>query len=493
MESPAPQRYKKRHTQRRVETKAKTSTTARRAIGYVRISVERDGKLSPEIQRDAIKAYCKSKGYELIDTESDIGRSAAEGKARPAFDRVMTRIASGEADVLVVYKLDRMTRSVVDFARIWSQLAEHGVDFASTEETFDTTTTMGRGMLQIAVVFAQIERETIQERTKNTARWRREQQMIPGGVTPYGYRKIVNSDGTRFEIEPKQAEIVREVAQRVIAGESLRSICLWLKTSEAPLPRTAAVWRYATLRKIVTKPTIAGLRDDPGTDELVAGGWPAILDVDTWTRVGDALADPARRNASVGREPTLLSGLIACGRCGAALRPKRTSVGLRYRCVSAPGEHDACGGPSILAADAEPFVLDELWATLEGLDAARVEPITISDDVESERAGLEAELDELARLYETRQLSLAEYVAFRDATRARLGVVTSVLDVERRESTIVRLVSDGAHVRDVWDELPIDTRRAVIREAFETITLRDNGVQGKRLPAVERLTIVRAS
>ena len=127
---------------------------SRRAIGYVRVSVDHERKVSPEIQAEAIDQPCAGKGWDLVHMEVERGRSAGRGKKRPGLDRVREMVRCGEADVLVVWKLDRCSRSVHDFSALLEELRAEGAGFVSCTESFDTSDPLGEAMVQITMVFA---------------------------------------------------------------------------------------------------------------------------------------------------------------------------------------------------------------------------------------------------------------------------------------------------------------------------------------------------
>jgi len=129
-------------------------TSQRRAVGYVRVSVDHERKVSPEIQAEAIEQLCAAKGWKLAYMEVERGRSAGTGKKRPGLDHVREMIRCGEADVLVVWKLDRCSRSVHDFSVLLEELRAQGAGFVSCTESVDTSDPLGEAMVQITMVFA---------------------------------------------------------------------------------------------------------------------------------------------------------------------------------------------------------------------------------------------------------------------------------------------------------------------------------------------------
>jgi site-specific DNA recombinase len=166
-----------------------SGTLQRRAVGYVRVSVDHERKVSPRIQAEAITKLCAAKGWNLVHTEVEHGRSAGTGKKRPGLDHVREMIHCGDADTLVVWKLNRCSRSVHDFSVLLEELRAQDAGFASCTESFDTSDPMGEAMVQITMVFAQLERARSSQRALawHAHRARRGDPYL--GRAPFGYRQ----------------------------------------------------------------------------------------------------------------------------------------------------------------------------------------------------------------------------------------------------------------------------------------------------------------
>src|SRR5262245_57674028 len=139
--------------------------TRKQVVGYARVSVDAPDKVSPEIQAEAIEQFCNMKDWELVDTIVERGRSAGEGKQRPGLDRARKMIRTGKASGMIVWKLDRASRSVTDFANLMTELRTHKADFVSITESFDTSTATGRFTLNVMMALAEMERDRMGERT----------------------------------------------------------------------------------------------------------------------------------------------------------------------------------------------------------------------------------------------------------------------------------------------------------------------------------------
>lgn len=176
---------------------------------YARQSVDRADSISIESQIEFCQYEMRGEQYKVYTDRGYSGKNTD----RPAFAEMMNDIESGVIGKVVVYKLDRISRSILDFSNMMEQFGTHKVEFVSTTEKFDTSSPMGRAMLNICIVFAQLERETIQKRVADAYYSRSQKSFYMGGRVPYGFRLIPTTiDGVKtsmYEINTEEAEQVR--------------------------------------------------------------------------------------------------------------------------------------------------------------------------------------------------------------------------------------------------------------------------------------------
>jgi DNA invertase Pin-like site-specific DNA recombinase len=213
-------------------TKAKA---AAKAYGYVRISKADQGDTSPKRQRDAIARMCRERGWVLAETFEDIGVSAT-AKRRPSFDRMMQRL--GDVDAVVVYRLDRLARSQIDFAKILEGFASSKVSLAATDMEVDNDSPAGTLIRDLVARLAQFERDQIASRSKAMHAYKRDQGE-PVGRVPFGWRR----NGKRYEPDPAQQAILRDAATRYVKGESFSAIADRHGLLVSPLSRMLASQR----------------------------------------------------------------------------------------------------------------------------------------------------------------------------------------------------------------------------------------------------------
>src|SRR6266545_1643502 len=178
---------------------------------YTRVStdhgLEQDYN-SLDAQHDAAQAYIRSQahaGWALIRARYDDGGYSGGSTDRPALQRLLADIKAGKIDVIVVYKVDRLTRSLADFAKLVELFDGHGVSFVSVTQQFNTTTSMGRLTLNVLLSCAQFEREVTSERIRDKIAASKKKGMWMGGPVPIGYR----TEHKQLVIEPEEAELVR--------------------------------------------------------------------------------------------------------------------------------------------------------------------------------------------------------------------------------------------------------------------------------------------
>jgi DNA invertase Pin-like site-specific DNA recombinase len=282
-----------------------------------------------DAQRDACDAYIASQRHEgwlpLADRYDDGGFSGGTLE-RPALRRLLADIEAGRVDVVVVYKIDRLSRALMDFAKLVEVFDRHGVTFVSVTQSFNTTTSMGRLTLNILLSFAQFEREVIGERIRDKFAASRARGMWMGGKVPLGYdvrdRKLVVNDG--------EAATVRMIFERFVEIGSATKLAATLR-QEGVTTKTGAAIDKGYLYRLLNNRTYLG--EAPHKGIIHQGEHQPIVPKDLWDRVHALLQESprARANQNRAQTPALLKGLIF-GIDGRALSPTHTvRRGRQYR------------------------------------------------------------------------------------------------------------------------------------------------------------------
>lgn len=360
---------------------------------------------SLEAQRDAGEAYVasqKSEGWVCLPERYDDGGFSGGTMDRPALKRLLANAEAGKIDCIVVYKVDRLSRSLLDFSRIMEVLDRYGVSFVSVTQQFNTATSIGRLLLNVLLSFAQYEREIIGERTRDKMSAARRRGKWVGGMPILGYD--VRPEGGGLVINEAEAERVRAIFDLYLAEESLLATAKELArrgwktkgwvTREGRV-RTGRAFDKTALHNLLRNATYAGkVRYQK---QMYEGEHAAIVSVESWVEVQRLL----RRNGMNGgqavrnRHGALLQGLLRCDPCGTAMVHTYSRKGeKRYRyyvCSRAMKEGwQACPTKSLPAAEVESFVLAEIRKI--GQDPRLVKEIT--DRV---RAGAEERMEALRR------------------------------------------------------------------------------------------------
>ena len=330
---------------------------------------------SLDAQREAAEAYIASQrgeGWQVGTEHFDDGGYTGGNMDRPALQRLLAAVESRSVDCVVVYKVDRLSRSLMDFARIIEVFDQHAVSFVSVTQQFNTTTSIGRLTLNILLSFAQFEREIISERTRDKMSAARRKGKWIGGHPVLGYD--IDPKGGRIVVNPEEAEHVRTLFGLYVELGSLlpvlqeaerRGMLTKHWTTEDGRVRGGQRISKGTLHGLLTNAIYTGMVDHKGT--LYPGEHERIIEQNTWDRVHETLR---RNNADNGaslknKYGALLSGLLFCVPCGTPMvHTYTTRKSKRYRyyvCYNAQQQGwKNCETKSVPAQAIETAVLDSI-------------------------------------------------------------------------------------------------------------------------------------
>lgn len=440
--------------------------TPSRAVLLVRISDDKaNDQLGIARQEDDCRDLARRMNWGVVEVIPENDTSAFKRKriqlpdgttalrtVRPGFRRVLDMLANGEADGMIAYDLDRVCRDPRDLEDLIDVVEQRRVPVTSVSGSLrlanDADITMARVMVAVA---NKSSRDTARRVARKHQELAAEGKPGGGGFRGYGYTT------SGLEIVPEEAEIVKEIARRILDDESLNAIAGDLQARGVPTV-TGAAWNSRSVKSVVTKPRVAALRTH--RKEVVGDAvWPAILDRDTWEEVCSRLAG-RHRNVDLTLQ-RWLTGVLVCSKCDRRLMGWHGNNGVRYWCATPKG---GCGGIAVKAAIAEgeierqvldllskPRILERLRsiATTEATDEARQ---ALAED--------EAQLKEMAGMYARREMSLAEYREARQIVEAR--VKESRAFITSRAPRVLRRLLAG-DVRQGWALLsPADKREVVL-------------------------------
>lgn len=436
---------------------------------YVRISDDREGQAKGvKRQLEDCRALVGRKGWPAAVEFNDNDVSAwKRGVVRPAYREMLSEIAGGTVDAVVVYDQDRLYRQPRELEEFFDVCDGAGVtDLASVTGDIDLASTDGKLMARMKGAVAAKESDDKSRRIKRKAlELARDGKIGGGGTRPFGF------ESDRATIRPDEAANVREAAERVIAGDSVRAICFdfnqrGIKTS------TGREWVPIVLSRMLKSGRISGQREHRG--EIVADAeWPGIISKDDGNRLRSILSDPTRRKNQLVRR-YLLAGMLRCGHCGEPLisRPRGDHV-RRYVCARRPGEK-ACGKLAILAEELEQLVAEMVIEALEGPELARALAARDGNSDDSHQRVIDEaneQLEELGRLYGEQRVSVAEWLAARAPIEDRLAKAKAALARTNGTGAVSEFIGQGSALRDSWDGLSFDRKRAIIAAVIDHIEI----------------------
>ncbi len=447
---------------------------------------------SLDAQRESAEAFIRSQaneGWTCLPTRYDDGGFTGGNMERPALKRLLADIQSGQIDLVVCYKVDRLSRSLLDFAKMMEKFEQHGVSFVSITQQFNSATSMGRLVLNVLLSFAQFEREIIAERTRDKVAATRRKGKWTGGTPLLGYD--LDPRGGRLLINDDEAQRVRAIFALYLEHQALLPVVQELERrgwvgkrwqTRKGRTRGGAPFTKTSLYRLLTNVVYAG--KVRYKDEVHDGEQPALIDPDTFGRVQALLRchGPAVGAPCTNRFCSLLKGLLRCVPCDCAMTPAHTTRkgSQRYRYYVCSGAQkrgwQTCPSKSIPAAQIEqlvvgqiqqmgrdPQVLHQVLAQVRQQDDARLA------QMESERVGLERDL--VRGQGEARRL-LAEIGAGESHGR----VVSRLAELQERvgqvEQRLARLRSQREAVQqERLDEAEATQALAGLDSAWETMTL----------------------
>jgi len=350
---------------------------------------------SLDAQREACEAYVASQraeGWAAIRERYDDGGFSGGTLERPALQHLLADIEAGLVDVVVVYKIDRLSRSLMDFARLVEVLDRNNVTFVSVTQSFNTTTSMGRLTLNILLSFAQFEREVIGERIRDKVAASRKCGMWMGGVVPLGYRV----ENRKLIVDEAEAATVRMIFERFVAIGSA-TVLARAMVAEGVRNKRGRPIDKGFIYKLLNNRVYVGEAVHKGA--AYPGQHAAIVDRDLWDKAHGTLRQSPRLRAANTRsqDPALLKGIIFT-EAGAAMTPTATRKGTRlYRYYtsmdlirSRAGEN---AGPRRLPAGmVEAAVVGEIRRMIRAPEVAArtIEALRQQDGDVDERAVVEA-------------------------------------------------------------------------------------------------------
>jgi site-specific DNA recombinase len=460
------------------------TTSPIRAAIYCRISSDPTGLAAGvERQESDCREFCDRAGWDVAEVYVDNDLSAYSGKPRPAYARLMADIEAGRINALVAWHLDRLHRRPAELEEFIETCERAGLTRIKTlHGDVDLTNSSGRLHARMMGVVARHSSEHSSERIRRKLRDSAEKgKPWPGGVRGYGYE----ADGRT--IRPDEAAVIREAAERVLAGESLRQILADFNRRGVPTVRGGR-WAFTTLRQMLTAPRLAGLRTHHGR-VVAEGDWPPILSRETHELLVATLE--ARKPEKKGRPFSYLltGGTAVCGICGVALASKPQQGIPRYVCSTDDG---GCGGIAIRGLALEAYVRDYVLDALAGdYPIPSAQPTAASPDLAARLAGYRERYERLTEEYAVEGLyDKATYLRLRSELAAKIEEAQQALAPSAASAIPAswRYLS-ADELAPLWDALPNGERREIVKALVASVAVHPFRKDRPRRFDPERVTI----
>jgi DNA invertase Pin-like site-specific DNA recombinase len=330
---------------------------------------------SLDAQRESGENYVashRSEGWAVLPARYDDGGYSGATLDRPGLQRLLADIEAGSIDVVIVYKIDRLSRYLPDFAKLIEIFDRHHVSLVSVTESFDTSTPMGRLTLHMLLSFAQFEREVITERIRDKVAAAKRRGKYCGGAPVFGYD--VDRERKRLVVNPKEAPLVPRIFADFIRTPSCTALAQKLTeegyttkswTTKKGITRPGGHWNKGHIYRLLHNPLYIGEVLHKG--QRYPGEHEPIVSRKLWDQAQAILHDQHRAPGLSTRAKTeaLLRGILRCAHCGSAMGPtftrRRGKVYRYYLCVHASKNgHDSCPTRCLSAGEIERTVMEQL-------------------------------------------------------------------------------------------------------------------------------------
>jgi site-specific DNA recombinase len=422
-------------------------------------------------QQERLKKYCEAHDWKIYNIYVDPGFSGGNTD-RPALKQLLLDVRAGRIQKVVVYKLDRLSRSQKDTLQlIEDEFLANNVDFVSMQENFDTSTPFGRAMIGILAVFAQLEREQIKERMEMGKDARAKQGKWMSGVVQYGYKKVDD----QLVIDDFEAMIVRRMFRSILEGKTTHAIAKEL--NEEGFRTRKTIWKDRTIVRMMRSKTYIGF--GKYKDQWIKGTHDPIIDVDTYEEVNkilDQRRDYRLKNvfATPGKANSYLGGLLICAHCGAHYTKNSTACGkLRpdgtkykynlYCCTSRYPRGKAynikdpnCKNKTWRMEELDALVFDQIRSLAVDPDFQKHNEPVPDNSAELVQAEIDKLNDQILRLMDLYQIGSIPFDAIQakiaDADQQRKQLENKLVEINKEnESRMTR--EQGAEIAASFDDV----------------------------------------
>jgi len=409
----------------------------------------------------------RERGWLVVDLYVDDDISAWSGKRRPEYERLLHDLRSGRIDGVVVWHLDRLHRHPRDLEAFLDLCDQAHVEaLACVTGDVDLGSHVGRLTARMLGGLARYESDHKSERIL-----RKHEELATAGKPSGGGSRPFGFEEDKITHRASEAAIVREVARRFLAGDSIKSIAADLN-ERGITGANGGRWSPSTVRHLLNSPRIGGMREHKG--EIVADAvWEPIIPKPDSLRIRAILADPDRDTHRHGRR-YLLRRLLRCGLCGEYLHSRPRNDGKRrYVCARGPG-FAGCGHCYINADEVEAWTIEACFQRLDTPELAAALADVNAEDPEAERWQEEvdqaqSQLDELAAMWAAKEITRGEYMTARGPIEERRTAARKQLAKASRVTVLEGWVGNSEELREQWASLDMTRQHAIISAVVDHV------------------------
>ncbi len=497
---------------------------------YVRQSIVKEDSISLDTQVD----YCKREVKEGENFKVYSDSKSGKDTNREQFQEMIEDIKAGLIDTVIVYKIDRISRSTYDFGNIMRTFDKYKVEFISVNEKFDTTTPMGQAMLQVVMVFAELERKTIQMRIIDNYYARAKEGRYLGGKPPFGYGKekiIMNGKKTyQYNEDIEQSELVKSLFKMYYNDDdtSFGKMAKWINTDTDYKTTRGNDWSSNTISRIIRNPAYTfataevylylkkkgyilnnevedyigenGLywytpggrenkkdEDNPSSTYITVAPHTPFIDADLWLACQLKADENVQIKNSGKGTYSWLSGLMKCGYCGLAATVATRKKG-EHKLICNGKKRHSCSGisTSILLQEVEDHVEVQLLQHLQNKIANSLTGISENENTDSKELNklnielikVNQEIDNLVEAVATSGAAVAKHYNTKieklDKVSARITKEILVLKVDNKESLSTAQIQECI---DKWNIYDFDRKKGIAQLFIKVVTITNNEIQ----------------
>lgn len=448
---------------------------------YIRVSTDEQAKhgYSISAQIEKLEAFSLSQGWEIVGEPFIDDGYSAKDLNRPRFTQMMDEIKKGGIDVLLVYRLDRLTRSVLDLYEILKVLDEHNCNFKSATEVYDTTNAMGRLFITLVAAIAQWERENTAERVRMGMEKKTKLGKWKGGMAPYGY-KIVDKE---LEINPEEEPLIRYIF-KLSRTHGFYTIAKKL-TEQGRTTRKGGDWHVDTVRDIANNPIYAGYltfnensknsKKPPKEQKLFEGVHEKIISREEFWQLQDILD---RRRTFGGKRETsnyYFSSLLKCARCGSSMSGHKSPSGKTYRC-SGKKAGKKCTSHIIKEDTLVQTLLssfDELTNNITGNTEVNDVSLERINELENELKMTQKLLKKQKAMYENDVIDIDELIEKTEFLREQEKKLNTELSIykQSQKSNVDELAFISENIFSLWEDADDFERKEIMNTMFSQLVI----------------------